>query len=147
VTFERLAVTLDQIETLNLPTSPTKREGNRPRCRLESVEVDAIAPSMLRDMVEGAILDHLDANAMEPPASSLRGADLSSVGVGSCEWLRIPHPFLLAMIETDWEDVEDRKLGAVDTHDCSRALATRNVVTVDRRDLATKWIRSSSNCM
>lgn len=59
--FERLAVTPEQVVSLNLPTRPTKTSDTRSRgFRGGSVEVDAIPPSRLRGIVEEAITGHLD---------------------------------------------------------------------------------------
>jgi hypothetical protein len=66
VTFARLAVTERQIEEWDLPTRPTKRSDSRARGFVgESVEVDAIAASRLRQLVEDAITSHVDAEAWE----------------------------------------------------------------------------------
>lgn len=66
VTFTRLAVTPEQIAEMDLPTRPTKQSDSRAKSFIGgSVEVDAIAPSVLRSMVEQAILDHLDIDAWE----------------------------------------------------------------------------------
>lgn len=65
VTFERLAVTPEQIDEMALPTRPTKKSDSRAKSFLGgSVEVDAIAPSVLRDIVEKRILTHLDTDAL-----------------------------------------------------------------------------------
>lgn len=63
--FERLAVTPEQIDNLRLPTRPTKRSDSRAR-NFEggSVEVDAIPPRILRQLVEDAIVSHIDAEAL-----------------------------------------------------------------------------------
>jgi hypothetical protein len=59
--FERIAVTEEQIERLNLPTRPTKRSDSRAqRFRGESVEVDAIPPTVLRGLVRDSIVQHVD---------------------------------------------------------------------------------------
>jgi hypothetical protein len=60
--FERIAVTRAQIAAWNLPTRPTKKGDTRARKhRGESVEVDAIPPSQLRDLCRGVIERHVDA--------------------------------------------------------------------------------------
>jgi hypothetical protein len=59
--FEIVGVTPEQIETLNLQTRPTKKTDTR--CKNfegESVEVDAIAPNILRSMVKKVIEKHID---------------------------------------------------------------------------------------
>lgn len=62
--FERIAITEEQIEEFSLPTRPTKRAGNSnangwPDGR-PSVELDAIPPRDLRDLVRGCIEWHVD---------------------------------------------------------------------------------------
>jgi len=65
VMFERLAVTPSQITAWNLPTRPTKKSDSRSKSFVgESVEVDAIPPTMLRAIVEDAITDHIDAEQL-----------------------------------------------------------------------------------
>lgn len=66
LTFERLAVTPDQIIALELPTRPTKKSDSRSKnFSGESVEVDAIPSSILRDLVRGAIEQHIDQHRLE----------------------------------------------------------------------------------
>lgn len=61
VEFRRLAVTPAQIDELRLPTRPTKGSDTRSRGWVGgSVEVDAIPATTLRQLVEDAILEHLD---------------------------------------------------------------------------------------
>lgn len=65
VHFERIAVTPEQIALWNLPTRPTKASDSRAaRFVGESVEVDAIPASTLRDIVRGAIEQHVDPEAL-----------------------------------------------------------------------------------
>jgi hypothetical protein len=66
--FERVAVTQQQITELNLPTRPTKVAGNthaRGWRGGDSVEVDAIPPTVLRQMVRDCIERHVDTEALE----------------------------------------------------------------------------------
>lgn len=69
--FVSLAVTPEQIEAMSLPTRPTKRTDTRFRWfvdqygDVESCELDAIPPAVLRDLVQGAILGHLDQDAVK----------------------------------------------------------------------------------
>lgn len=66
VTFERLAVTEDQIADWQLPTRPTKRRDPRAKgFRGESVEVDAVSANTLRQLVRDAIVAHIDSHAYE----------------------------------------------------------------------------------
>jgi len=62
VTFERVAVTLEQIKQYRLPTRPTKRKGNShaKNFRGQSVEVDALPPATLQELVRGVIEQHID---------------------------------------------------------------------------------------
>jgi hypothetical protein len=61
ITFERIAVTPRQIDELKLPTRPTKGSDSRAKTwGGESVEVDAIAPVILRRLVEDRITRHID---------------------------------------------------------------------------------------
>lgn len=65
VHFERLAVTPEQIDLFNLPTRPTKTSDSRSGNFVGgSVEVDAIPPSSLRAIVEDAITQHIDPEAL-----------------------------------------------------------------------------------
>lgn len=65
VTFERIAVTPDQITSLLLPTRPTKKSDSRARTfEGGSVEVDAIPPSTLRSIVRSSIEQHIDADEL-----------------------------------------------------------------------------------
>ncbi len=59
--FERLAVLPSQIEEWDLPTRPTKTTDTRAKKfgDRESVELDAIAPDLLRQIVRDAIERHL----------------------------------------------------------------------------------------
>ena len=64
--FERVAVTPEQIEEWNLPTRPTKKSDSRSKTfDGRSVEVDAIPTAKLRELAEAAIVQHLDAYALE----------------------------------------------------------------------------------
>lgn len=58
--FERIAVNPEQIEAWDLPTRPTKSSDSRAKgFGALSVELDAIPPQVLRDLVEQAIQRHL----------------------------------------------------------------------------------------
>ncbi len=60
ITFERLAVTPKQIRRWNLPTRPTKKSDTRAKGFGKiSVELDAIDPNRLRELVQRAIERHL----------------------------------------------------------------------------------------
>lgn len=64
--FEHVAVTLEQIEQWNLPTRPTKKTDVRSKnFEGESVEVDAIDPDILRELVEDCITNHIDQDVLD----------------------------------------------------------------------------------
>lgn len=56
VRFERLAINPEQIEDWDLPTRPTKKTDSRSRSfNGESVELDALRPGQIQDLVENAL--------------------------------------------------------------------------------------------
>ena len=65
--FERLAVQEWQIEQYGLPTRPTKKTDIRARAfdSETSVELDAMPPSILRNMVKSAITQHIDVDEFD----------------------------------------------------------------------------------
>jgi hypothetical protein len=66
ITFERIAVTPEQIDAWDLPTRPTKTSDTRSKGFGEiSVELDAIEPDQLRGLVQEAIEDHLPRRQFE----------------------------------------------------------------------------------
>jgi hypothetical protein len=66
ITFQRLAVTEEQIADWNLPTRPTKKSDSRAGSFGErSVELDAIPPVKLRALVDQAIEQHVDQDELE----------------------------------------------------------------------------------
>ena len=62
-----MALTEEQIEDYDLPTRPTKREGNRHAESFEgdSVELDALPPRVLREMVTEVIEQHISPEETE----------------------------------------------------------------------------------
>lgn len=63
--FKRLAVTEVQVYELGLPARPTKQSDTRARSfDGGSVEVDAIPPTVLRQIIEDAIAGHIDPEAL-----------------------------------------------------------------------------------
>lgn len=60
--FQRLAVLPEQISEWNLPTRPTKASDSRAKTFEShlSVELDAIEPGMLRELVDNAIAHHVN---------------------------------------------------------------------------------------
>jgi hypothetical protein len=75
IQFQRVAVTTEQITEWNLPARPTKQTDTRAKRfgSQESVELDAIEPKHLRQLVEDAILQHVDLDEL----SVLRTAEQS----------------------------------------------------------------------
>jgi len=66
ITFERLAVTETQIALWRLPARPTKKSDTRSKGFGDiSVELDAIEPNQLRQIVEDAINRHLPQDQFE----------------------------------------------------------------------------------
>jgi hypothetical protein len=64
--FERVAVTPEQITAWNLPTRPTKPTDSRAKGFGDiSVELDAVEPNRLRDLVRVAIEQHLPPEQFE----------------------------------------------------------------------------------
>jgi hypothetical protein len=65
--FVRVAVTVDQIDTYDLPTRPTKQTDSRARnwSGTASVEVDALDPNVLRALLEAEIEARVDREALE----------------------------------------------------------------------------------
>ena len=61
IVFEHLAVTPEQIREMSLPVRPTKTTDTRAKgWQGGSVEVEAITPDKLRNMVTNAIVQHID---------------------------------------------------------------------------------------
>jgi hypothetical protein len=67
ITFERIAVTEEQISDWDLPTRPTKAKDTRAKSfgSSLSVELDAIEPNRLRAIVQEAIEQHLPTEQFE----------------------------------------------------------------------------------
>jgi hypothetical protein len=67
ITFERIAVTPEQINDWDLPTRPTKTSDKRAKNfgSSISVELDAIEPNQLRALVQDTIEQHLPAEQFE----------------------------------------------------------------------------------
>ncbi|MDP1857213.1 MAG: hypothetical protein Q8K82_01000 [Gemmatimonadaceae bacterium] len=64
ITFERLAVTQEQISAWNLPTRPAKKsDPQAAQFGAVAVELDAIPPDRLRALVEDSIITHVDTGA------------------------------------------------------------------------------------
>ena len=68
--FEKVALTIEQIEDLNLPPEPTKKSDSRSIKFIEAhgdmaVELDAVEPRTLTHMIETSIQRFFDADAYE----------------------------------------------------------------------------------
>jgi hypothetical protein len=65
--LERVALTEEQIEDFDLPTRPTKRNGNPHAASFEgeSVELDALPPDELRQLVRESIEQHISERQLE----------------------------------------------------------------------------------
>jgi hypothetical protein len=64
--FARIAVTPEQIESMELPSRPTKTGDTRSKgFQGESVELDAIPPETLRDLARDAIERHVDQHGLD----------------------------------------------------------------------------------
>lgn len=64
ITFERVAVTPEQIASMNLPSRPTKKKGTHARHFVgDSTEVDAIPPATLREIATDCITRHVNQSA------------------------------------------------------------------------------------
>jgi hypothetical protein len=74
-TVEQLALTPEQIARHDLPYRPTKRTGNRHAKGFEgeSVELDALHPSVLKDIVRRAVAQHIPDHQL----ATLRAAERS----------------------------------------------------------------------
>jgi hypothetical protein len=91
LTFERIAVTPEQITELDLPTRPTKQSDTRAKKFIgDSVEVDAIPSSTLRDLVRDSIEKWIDRGLL----SITKVAERSERTI-------------LARIAEGWEDLSD----------------------------------------
>jgi len=61
--FHRIAITQEQIKQYNLPTRPTKKSDPRSgKFEGDSVEIDAMAPHTIRELVESNIARHISGN-------------------------------------------------------------------------------------
>lgn len=66
--YEQVALTREQVTNYKLPTRPTKTEKNfhaRHFSDAESVELDALEPDDLQEMLRDAIKAHIDLQAVE----------------------------------------------------------------------------------
>jgi hypothetical protein len=87
--YEQIALTREQVTDYKLPTRPTKTENNfhaRHFFDAESVELDALEPDDLRDMLHDAIEAHIDVQALE----TMSAAEESERGILSAMVTDLP---------------------------------------------------------
>lgn len=78
--FERVAVLPAQIDEWDLQTRPTKKSDSRSKnFKGESVEVDAIPPDQLRELVEECITKHIDKRTLRR-TRSIEKAERETLG-------------------------------------------------------------------
>lgn len=67
ISIHRAAVTAEQVERYNLPTRPTKRNGNRHARNFDgdSVEVDAFEPDILKCIIRAEIESRMDSRKLD----------------------------------------------------------------------------------
>jgi len=66
ITFERITVIPEQITAWNLPTAPPKRTDSRTKkFKGGTVEIEAIPPGTLREMVRDCITRHIDQHQLQ----------------------------------------------------------------------------------
>lgn len=70
IKFEKIAITKDQIEKYDLPPLPSKKSDSRARKFIEqygdkTVELDAIEPNILQEIIKKAILKHFHSETYE----------------------------------------------------------------------------------
>lgn len=65
VTFERVAVTPEQIAAHDLPTAPQKRTDRRGEDMAETVQAEAFSPDLLAETIDDAIRHHIDDEQLE----------------------------------------------------------------------------------
>jgi hypothetical protein len=63
--FKRLCVTKQQIKTYSLMTRPTKESTHSKNFEGESVEVDAMEPLLIQQLVKDAIMNHIDIEELQ----------------------------------------------------------------------------------
>lgn len=65
VIFHRASLTPEQIGNYNLPTRPTKQSNHSKGFNSDSVELDALEPQILKDIVRSCILKHVNYDSYE----------------------------------------------------------------------------------
>lgn len=67
ITYERIALTPEQIAKYNLPTRPTKKSDTRAKMFTDeqSCELDALPPDILRELIRKCIEQHIDQKQLE----------------------------------------------------------------------------------
>jgi hypothetical protein len=66
ITFQRIAVLPEQVDAWNLPSAPPKKSDSRSKSfDGQAVEVEAIEPGVLRQLIEDALVSIIDKGALE----------------------------------------------------------------------------------
>lgn len=87
ITFERIAVTPDQIRDMGLITRPTKTTDSRSKgFEGESVEVDAIPPKALKRIVERSITQHIDGDRLAQLRRVEEAERLTLTSISKHDW-------------------------------------------------------------
>jgi hypothetical protein len=108
IQFTRVAVNKEQIALYNLPTRPTKKTDTRSSSfdGDASVEVDAIPPNILREMIRGCITPHLPMDEIQRhlQIQQLERDSLLAVSQRFRDFGGDPASFLGALAEMDPDD-------------------------------------------
>ena len=62
---ERVALTVEQVETYSLPTAPPKTSDSRSKGWTETCQLEALAPDVLADIVREEILEWIDVDVLQ----------------------------------------------------------------------------------
>jgi hypothetical protein len=105
IMFDTLAVTEDQIRGWNLPSHPGKTSDSRHKRYgiTDAVELEAIPPDQLRELVETAITDHLNADELERLERVERAERRTIRAISGMDWVDL--------YEDNLKDEEDEAEG------------------------------------
>jgi hypothetical protein len=110
ISFERIAVNIEQVIEWNLPTRPTKQTDTRAKKfgSAESVELDAIDPRRLRSLVGKSIQQHLPRHQFKQ-LMRIEQEERKLIGglVGMLNQKKAPTPFTpneISAAYLDWDD-------------------------------------------
>lgn len=88
LTFERIAITPDQIEAYNLPTKPRKAGEKRAQHIRETVEAEAMPAWMMRDLLRARVEAFLPSGALEA-ARAAEESERALIGWAAAELERV----------------------------------------------------------